>query len=177
MSYSNFEDFNKTLLSDDILYSVKDYVKQFKNRFNNDIDITLLDDYFLSSFNNDKFIVEENNIPEIINFKKILKMHDFTAGIDYIWTKEKKESIIPFISLYKKKYKLTPLAFKRVLILSGHRPFMHYFMFLESIIQNYEIYQKMHLRKTVCEKENKINELQLKLQDRTFTSLMNTDFS
>lgn len=168
MSYINFENFNKTLIGDDILYSVKDYVKQFKNRFSNDIDITLLDNYFLSNLDNDKFIVDENNIPEIIDFKKIIKKYKFEAGIDYVYTKEKKDTKLPFISLYKKKYKLTPISFKRVLILSGHKTYLNYFMFLETVIQNYENYQKMYLRKTVNDKEDKINQLQLRLNEKCF---------
>jgi hypothetical protein len=168
MSYINFENFNKTLIGDDILYSVKDYVKQFKNRFSNEIDITLLDNYFLSNLENDKFVVDENNIPEIIDFKKIIKKYNFEAGVDYVYTKEKIETFVPFISFYKKKYKLTPNSFKRVLILSGHKIYLNYFMFLESVIQNYENYQKMYLRKTVNEKTEKINELQMRLQEKAF---------
>lgn len=164
---SSFYLFNQSLINDEIFYTVKDYIKQFKCRFSNDIDISMLDDYYMSSCDYDKFIVSEDSVSETIELRKIIKRYEFELGVDYIVQKKIKESgfssiLNPFKS--ESCIKMTPLAFKKVLLLSGNSIYMNYFIFLETVVQNYEEYQKLFNRKTLMEATQKIKLLERKIR-------------
>jgi hypothetical protein len=164
---SMFISFNKSLLNDEIFYSIKDYIKQFKAKFNNEVDIGMMDDYYMSSADYDKFIVSEESISETINIKKIIKKYDFQLGVDYILVQKPKtfsNVISPFKS--NNSIKMTPLCFKKILILSGNNIYINYFIFLETVMQSYEEYQKMFNRKTLLEAQKKIKLLERKIQKK-----------
>lgn len=162
-----FISFNKSLINDEIFYSIKDYIKQFKAKFNNEVDIGMMDDYYMSSADYDKFIVSEESISETINIKKIIKKYDFQLGVDYILVQKPKtfsNVISPFKS--NNSIKMTPLCFKKILILSGNNIYINYFIFLETVMQSYEEYQKMFNRKTLLEAQKKIKLLERKIQKK-----------
>lgn len=164
---SMFISFNKSLINDEIFYSIKDYIKQFKAKFNNEVDIGMMDDYYMSSADYDKFIVSEESISETINIKKIIKKYDFQLGVDYILVQKPKtfsNVISPFKS--NNSIKMTPLCFKKILILSGNNIYINYFIFLETVMQSYEEYQKMFNRKTLLEAQKKIKLLERKIQKK-----------
>lgn len=162
---STFLAFNKSLVNDEVFYSIKEYIKQFKSRFNNDLDISMLDDYYMSSCEYDKFIVSEESISEIIPLRKIIKKFNFEVGLDYIMI-NKPYNFSNLVSPFKSSYsiKLTPVAFKKILLLSGNSNYMNYFIFLETVIQNYEEYQKLFNRKTLIEAQQKIKFLERKIR-------------
>lgn len=168
MINSVFLDFNKILVNDEIYYSIKEYIVQFKTRFCGDIDLSMLDNYNLCSGENDQFVVSEEHISEMIEVRKIIKKYRFDIGIDFISTNKLKHNISFFKKinpLFDKYYiKLTPNAFKKVLILSGNNIYLEYFLFLETIIQNYEDYQKLFNRKTIMESKKRIQTLEIKIQ-------------
>ncbi len=170
---SMFVSFNRSLINDEIFYSIKDYIKQFKAKFNNDIDIGMMDDYYMSSIDYDKFIVNEESISETIDIKKIIKKYDFQLGIDYILVQKPKtfsNVISPFKS--SNSVKMTPLCFKKILILSGNNIYINYFIFLETVMQNYEEYQKMFNRKTLLDAQKKIKLLERKIQKKNINKCL-----
>ncbi len=170
---SMFVSFNRSLINDEIFYSIKDYIKQFKAKFNNDIDIGMMDDYYMSSVDYDKFIVNEESISETIDIKKIIKKYDFQLGIDYILVQKPKtfsNVISPFKS--SNSVKMTPLCFKKILILSGNNIYINYFIFLETVMQNYEEYQKMFNRKTLLDAQKKIKLLERKIQKKNINKCL-----
>ena len=170
---SMFISFNKSLVSDEIFYSIKDYIKQFKARFNNDIDIGILDDYYMSSVDYDKFIVNEESVSETIDIRKIIKKYEFELGVDYIII-QKPKTFSKIISPFKSNniIKMTPLCFKKILILSGNNIYINYFIFLETVIQNYEEYQKMFNRKTLLDAKKKIKSLERQIQKKSINKCL-----
>lgn len=184
---SSFHLFNQSLINDEIFYTIKDYIKQFKCRFSNDIDISMLDDYYMSSCDYDKFIVSEDSVSETIELRKIIKRYEFELGVDYIIQKKiRTNNFSLLLSPFKSDscIKMTPLAFKKVLLLSGNSIYMNYFIFLETVVQNYEEYQKLFNRKTLMEAKQKIKVLERKIRKDTIKNDMkntasefNFDFS
>ncbi len=177
---SSFVSFNKTLVNDEIFYTIKEYIKQFKCRFSNDIDISMLEDYYLSSGDYDKFIVSEESISETLQIRKIIKRYRFELGVDYIVQKKTKPyNLSKLVSPFKSDscIKLTPIAFKKVLILSGNSIYMNYFIFLETAIQNYEEYQKMFNRKTLLDAQQKIKSLERKIRKESIKNDIKKDFA
>lgn len=177
---SSFHLFNQSLINDEIFYTVKDYIKQFKCRFSNDIDISMLDDYYMSSCDYDKFIVSEESVSETIELRKIIKRYDFELGVDYIIQKKiRTNNLSVLLSPFKSEscIKMTPLAFKKVLLLSGNSIYMNYFIFLETVVQNYEEYQKLFNRKTLMEAKQKIKVLERKIRKDTIKNDMKSTAS
>ncbi len=168
MVNSVFLDFNKILVNDKIYYSIKEYIVQFKTRFCGDIDLNMLDNYNLTSRDHDQFTVSEEHISEMIDVRKIIKKYRFEIGLDFISTNKLKNNISALNKLnpfFDKYYiKLTPNSFKKVLILSGNNVYLEYFLFLETIIQNYEEYQKLFNRKTIIDSKKRIQTLEIKIQ-------------
>lgn len=168
MTKSVFLDFNKILVNDEIYYSIKEYIVQFKTRFCGDVDLNMLDNYNLTSGDHDQFTVSEEHISEMIEVRKIIKKYKFEIGLDFISTNKLKNNISLLNKLnpfFDKHYiKLTPNSFKKVLILSGNNIYLEYFLFLETIIQNYEEYQKLFNRKTIIDSKKRIKTLEIKIQ-------------
>jgi hypothetical protein len=163
---NSFMLFNKSLINDEVSYSIKEYIRQFKARFDNSVDIGMLDDYYMNSMDYDKFIVNEESISDTINIRKIIKKYDFELGVDYIVI-QKPKSFSMLITPFKSScyIKMTPLCFKKILLMSGNSLYIKYFIFLETVIQNYETYQKMYNRKTLLDAQRKIKLLEKKIRE------------
>jgi len=165
-----FTEFNKSLVADGVLYSIKEYITQFKSRFCNDIDISMLNNYYLNSSDSDRFTIKQEDISPTIKIEKIIKMYPglFEIGIDYIITEhkyEKKSLASSIINLISKDRRiiLTPHAFKKIMIMSGNTNYINYFLFTENIIQQYDSYQIMFNKRTLIDSKKKIDELEFKI--------------
>jgi hypothetical protein len=156
MSKDAYHDFNNDLARDDIEYDIRDYMEQFRARFGYHIDTSIFD----NESNDNRFIIDEEKVSPVINIKKIVKSHDFELGLDYILVR------IPSKWMPREKIKLTVRAYKKVLMLSGNKIYIDYFLFLDEMFHNYARYQKMLQRKTIIDSRKKIKDLQDQLTFR-----------
>jgi len=154
MLESVYQEFNKDLANDDMIYDIKEYMNQIKLRFSINVDLKLYDN---SNSKTNEFLITEDMAPNGIDIRKILKSNNFKNGIDYI-----------VVHIGHKKhwfssntqYRMTGAALKKCLLMSGEEEYINYFLFLDEIVRNYYHYQKIYERKTILESKKKIENLE-----------------
>lgn len=154
MLESVYQEFNKDLANDDMIYDIKEYMNQIKLRFSINVDLKLYDN---SNSKTNEFLITEDMAPNGIDIRKILKSSNFKNGVDYIIvnTGHKKHW---FSS--STQYRMTGSALKKCLLMSGEEEYINYFLFLDEIVRNYYHYQKIYERKTMLESKKKIENLE-----------------
>jgi hypothetical protein len=161
---SMFQDFNRDLCNDeDIMYDIKEYMHQVNLRFRLDINLSLYEP--LNSYpKSEKFSIPEEAIPPNVNIRKIIKGPCFVLGKDYLimCTNRRKGWFSDNTTI-----RLSSDAYRKVLIMSGEKEYIDYFMFLDKISHSYYNYQKQYERKTQLESKKRIQTLERIVSNRS----------
>jgi hypothetical protein len=146
-------------------FDLKDYMYAFQNYFFPG------DDYmkiysFVSHCGSGDFCMREENLPMVTCLSsKHLEKYDIMEGADYkVVSKHSKHS--PWYRRYQKTKVFTPVAFKKVLLLSGDSRFVNYYIFLDQVIDAYTEYQLAYARLEQKKKTDIINTLNSKLMEK-----------
>ena len=174
---SSIQEYNNELINSLTKLDLIEYFNYIHSNFYNNIDISFME-YFLSLVNKDnEFCVDGEKIIEygVIttdnksnDVLKCLKRNKLIENEDYRLRQLAQQSNSSRGIKYKKKYKLTPWAFKMCLIRSYNTNiYANYYLVLETVFKNFNDYQLRYQNKLLSNKDEKIDNLNKKMDKQS----------
>ncbi len=174
--HGRVSNFNNRLLDDEVPYSLREYMVAYQNMFYPGDDYMKLNS-FVNTHSGDDFTMDERSLPGTIHsVTSKLQRYGFIEGIDYMYNRNvmiKKN----WLSRSKPVRMFTPVAFKKLLLISGDYRFINYYVFLDQVIDAYSLYQILYARSEARRKEHQVAIMQEKLlaKELEITKLKKTE--
>ncbi len=133
---------NLTLLEDNKFYTFSDYIHVYQSLYRNGDELYRMY-LFTHRYVGDDFCIHESELPGTINVNENIKRYKLEPGRDFRESNEFYKSKWG-ISRYKKIRLFTPTAFKKMLLYSGDKRLVEYYVFLDEATIAYEAYEKSY---------------------------------
>lgn len=135
--------FNQTLVTDEIHYTLKDYMYSFQAHFFPGDEYMHMYALGCRSSQGD-FCMREEEMPSGMDTsRKILDKCGLLDGVDYIYCNRYGEG---WFKRFTKVKIFTSMAFKKILLLNGDPRFVNYYVFVDQAIEAYNAYQLQYAR-------------------------------